>query len=157
MNTKVKVVPVQLTDAMRAATTHAESFDEAWSLALAAIPAPTKAEAEPVGVVAHRKGDKFELFEGVIFATAILSGDVEDGTKLYTHAKAVEVEHCYEHALTAMEGEADRLRAQIKRDSAEAAELQSYLVGTARTIRPVDGSGLFAWALAALKAQAVAS
>lgn len=47
--------------------------------------------------------------------------------------------------------------AQRKRDSAEAAELQSYLVGTARTIRPVDGSGLYAWALAALKASAVPS
>lgn len=155
MNTKVKVVPVQLTDAMRAATTHAESFDEAWSLALAAIPAPTKADAEPVGVVVHRKNNNLESFDGVILASAIISGEVVDGTKLYTHSDTAAIEHCYEHALTAMEGEADRLRAQIKRDSAEAAELQSYLVGTARTIRPVDGSGLFAWALAALKAQAV--
>jgi hypothetical protein len=37
-----------------------------------------------------------------------------------------------------------------KRDSAEAAELQSWLVGNARNVRPVDQSGLMAWALAAL-------
>ena len=40
--------------------------------------------------------------------------------------------------------------AKIKRDSVEAAELQSWLVGNARTVRPVDQSGLMAWALAAL-------
>lgn len=49
---------------------------------------------------------------------------------------------------------ADRLIDQRRQDQAEAAELQSWLVGNARTVRPVDGSGLFAWALAALKAQA---
>ena len=48
---------------------------------------------------------------------------------------------------------AGRLIDQRKQDQAEAAELQSWLVGNARTVRPVDGSGLFAWALAALKAQ----
>lgn len=37
------------------------------------------------------------------------------------------------------------------RDNAEAAELQSWLVGNARNARSVDESGLMAWALAALK------
>lgn len=37
-------------------------------------------------------------------------------------------------------------------DQIEAAELQSWLVGNARTIRPVGHVGLMGWALAALKA-----
>lgn len=37
-----------------------------------------------------------------------------------------------------------------ERDAAEAAALQSWLVGNARIARPVDESGLMAWALAAL-------
>lgn len=43
---------------------------------------------------------------------------------------------------------------QNKCDQAEAAALQSWLVGNARTIRPMDNSGLMGWALAALKRQA---
>lgn len=39
-----------------------------------------------------------------------------------------------------------------QQDQIEAAELQSWLVGNARTVRPVERSGLMAWALAALKA-----
>ncbi|WP_219097766.1 hypothetical protein [Pseudomonas sp. UMAB-40] len=39
-----------------------------------------------------------------------------------------------------------------RQDMAEAAALQSWLVGNARTVRPVEHSGLMAWALAALKA-----
>jgi hypothetical protein len=38
-------------------------------------------------------------------------------------------------------------------DNAEAAELQSWLVGNARAIRPGNTTGLMAWALAALRAQ----
>lgn len=37
-------------------------------------------------------------------------------------------------------------------DQIEAAELQSWLVGNARTVRPVARVGLMGWALAALKA-----
>ena len=37
-----------------------------------------------------------------------------------------------------------------------AAELQSWLVGNARVLQPADGAGLFAWALVALKASAIA-
>ena len=38
-------------------------------------------------------------------------------------------------------------------DNAEAAELQSWLVGNARAIRPGNTTGLMAWALVALRAQ----
>lgn len=39
------------------------------------------------------------------------------------------------------------------KDTAEAAELQSWLVGNARTLRPLDQPGLMGWALTALRAQ----
>lgn len=42
-------------------------------------------------------------------------------------------------------------------DAAEAAQLQSWLVGNARHLRPVAHSGLMAWALAALQTQAMAA
>ena len=156
VDTKIKMVPVQLTDAMRAVTTHAESFDEAWGLALAAVPEAPQADAQPVAEVTNKFGDPEAFAERELTPLADIQ-KLKIGTKLYTHPNTADIEQCYEHALSAMEGEADRLRAQLKRDSAEAAALQSYLVGTARTIRPVDGSGLYAWALAALKDQAVQS
>lgn len=40
----------------------------------------------------------------------------------------------------------------VEQDQIEAAELQSWLVGNARSIRPVARVGLMGWALAALKA-----
>jgi hypothetical protein len=39
-----------------------------------------------------------------------------------------------------------------QQDQAEAAELQSWLVGNARSVRPMARAGLMGWALAALKA-----
>jgi len=39
-----------------------------------------------------------------------------------------------------------------QQDLIEAAALQSWLVGNARSVRPVSNAGLMAWALAALKA-----
>lgn len=41
------------------------------------------------------------------------------------------------------------------RNNEEAAQLQSWLVGNARTLRPVDGSGLMGWALAVLRERCV--
>uniref|UniRef100_A0AAU6W2D5 Uncharacterized protein n=1 Tax=Pseudomonas phage Touem01 TaxID=3138548 RepID=A0AAU6W2D5_9VIRU len=38
-------------------------------------------------------------------------------------------------------------------DNVEAAELQSWLVGNARAVRPANSTGLMGWALAALRAQ----
>ncbi|WP_395601189.1 hypothetical protein AB4P95_30220 (plasmid) [Pseudomonas sp. A1437] len=46
----------------------------------------------------------------------------------------------------------EQCQALAKQDQAEAAELQSWLVGNARSIRPVARVGLMGWALAALKA-----
>lgn len=40
-------------------------------------------DIEPVGVVVVRKSETFCLHDGVMYASAVINGDVEDGTKLY--------------------------------------------------------------------------
>lgn len=68
-------------------------IDRAADRIFAAVGKPAEQhEGEPVGTVRHIKTETSERYEGVILASAILSGAVEHGTKLYTHADPGEVE-----------------------------------------------------------------
>lgn len=62
-----------------------EGLQSALSDAESEIDRLKSGHGEPVGIVAHRVNEIGQSFEGVIYATPILMGLVEDGTLLYAY------------------------------------------------------------------------